>query len=249
VVASGRVAAGGVLPEAAVTVVGLLTAAVGDADYDRPGRAGEWLWLVPHVLAVLGARGRLPGEGEADLAGCASGLSLALARAGSYPAALEVAAAGLERDSGLAADHPAVLMLRFRRASAWRFLGRAADAEAEFRQVLDARLRVQGPDHPSALAARHGLAAAVAAQGRAADAEAEYRHVLDAKTRVLGPDHPDTLTTRHGLAYAVAGQGRAADAEAGYRQVLDARLRVLGPDHPDTLATCNALEQIQQAGP
>ena len=29
--------------------------------------------------------------------------------------------------------------------------GKPADAEAEFRQVLDARLRVLGPDHPDTL--------------------------------------------------------------------------------------------------
>jgi hypothetical protein len=33
----------------------------------------------------------------------------------------------------------------------------AADAEAEFRQVLDARLRVLGPDHLQTLATRRWL--------------------------------------------------------------------------------------------
>jgi hypothetical protein len=34
--------------------------------------------------------------------------------------------------------------------------GKPADAEAEFRQVLDARLRVLGPDHPDTLATAAG---------------------------------------------------------------------------------------------
>jgi hypothetical protein len=49
--------------------------------------------------------------------------------------------------------------------------GRAADAEAEYRQVLDARLRVLGPDHPSTLTTRNNIAAVLAAQDRAADSE------------------------------------------------------------------------------
>ena len=63
-------------------------------------------------------------------------LSMALLWAGSFPAAPEVAQAGLQRGSGLAADHPAVLTLRVYRANAQRSLGRYADAEAEYRQVL-----------------------------------------------------------------------------------------------------------------
>jgi hypothetical protein len=35
--------------------------------------------------------------------------------------------------------------------------GKHADAESEFRQVLDARLRVLGPDHPDTLVARRRL--------------------------------------------------------------------------------------------
>ncbi len=149
VVSSGRVAAGGILPEAALAVARLLAAAVGEVDPQRPDRAGEWLGLVPHVMALLGVRGRLPGGGEEALAECAADLSIALQWAGSYPAALEVAQAGLQRGGGLAADHRAVLSLRVFRAGAQRNLGRYADAEAEFRQVLEAQLRILGPDHPS----------------------------------------------------------------------------------------------------
>ena len=51
--------------------------------------------------------------------------------------------------------------------------GKPADAEAEFRQVLDARLRVLGPDHPDTLTTRHEIARMLADQGKPADAEAE----------------------------------------------------------------------------
>jgi hypothetical protein len=124
----------------------------------RPDRKGEWLGLVPHVRALLTARGRLPGPGERELARCAAQVVVALQFAGSYPAALDVADAATARDSGLAGDDPAVLQLRFRRAVTMLLLGRPAEAEAEFGQVLDARLRVQGPDHPHTLTTRHFVA-------------------------------------------------------------------------------------------
>jgi hypothetical protein len=73
--------------------------------------------------------------------------------------------------------------------------GRAADAEAEYRQVLDIRQRVLGPEHPSTLETRHEIAGMMVEQGRAADAEAEYRQVLDIRQRVLGPEHPSTRLT------------------------------------------------------
>ena len=98
-------------------------------------------------------------------------------------------------------DHPDTLTARHNIARALADQGRPADAEAAFRQVLDARLRVLGPDHPRTLSTRHGIAAVLADQGRPADAEAEFRQVLDARLRVLGPDHPDTLGTANWLKY------------------------------------------------
>ena len=123
-----------------------------------------------------------------------------------------------------------------------------AAAEAEYRDVLAARLRVQGPDHPSTLATRHNIALEMAERGDHAAAEAEYRDVLAAKLRVQGPDHPSTLTTRHQIALEMAARGDHAAAEAEYRDVLAARLRVQGPDDPSTLATrhCIALEMAER---
>jgi Domain of unknown function (DUF4062)/Tetratricopeptide repeat len=240
-----RYRAGNALPESLQAAVRLLSAAAGQLKHDDPGQAAGWLLLVPHLRALLSADAQMPAEAEASLADAAARVSLALVWGGSYVASLAVAESGLTRGHGLAEDHEAVLALRHRRGSALRFLGRYHDAEAEYRQVLDARLRVQRPDHPDTLTTRHNIAAALAAQGKPADAEAEYRQVLDARLRVLGPDHPDTLTTRHEIARMLAVQGRPADAEAEFRQVLDARLRMLGPDHPSTLSTVNWLKYLQ----
>jgi hypothetical protein len=77
--------------------------------------------------------------------------------------------------------------------------GKPSDAEAEFRQVLDARQRVLGPDHPDTLTTRHEIARMLADEGKPAEAEAEFRQVFDVRLRVLGPDHPATLATRSSL--------------------------------------------------
>ena len=58
--------------------------------------------------------------------------------------------------------------------------GDHAGAEAEYRDVLAAELRVLGPDHPDTLATRHQIAREMAARGDHAGAEAEYRDVLAA---------------------------------------------------------------------
>ena len=110
-----------------------------------------------------------------------------------------------------------------------------AEAEAGFRDVLVAWLRVLGPDHPHTLAARHQVALEKAGRGAHAAAEAEYRDILAAQLRAQGPDHPDTLTARHQVAAAMAARGAHAVAEAEYRDILAARLRVQGPDDAKTL--------------
>ena len=129
--------------------------------------------------------------------------------------------------------------------------GQHAAAEAEYRDILAAGLRVLGPDHPHTLATRHCLALEMAARGDHAAAEAEFRDVLAARLRVLGPDHPHTLATRHQIALEMAERGDHAAAEAEFRDVLAARLRVLGPDHPHTLTTRHeiALEMAARGSP
>ena len=51
-------------------------------------------------------------------------------------------------------DHPDILSTRHEIARMIAARGKPADAETEFRQVLDARRRLQGPDHPDTLATR-----------------------------------------------------------------------------------------------
>ena len=142
-------------------------------------------------------------------------------------------------DAVEAAAYAAYMAARFQAGQGFH-----AAAEAEYRDVLAASLRVLGPDHPSTLTARHQIAREMAARGDHTAAEAEYRDMLAASLRVLGPDHPSTLTARHQIAREMAARGDHTAAEAEYRDMLAASLRVLGPDHPSTLTArhCIALE-------
>ena len=148
-------------------------------------------------------------------------------------------AADCPDDAVEAAAYAAQMAARYRAGQGFH-----GQAEAEYRDVLAARLRVLGPDNPSTLTTRYCIAMEMAARGDHAAAEAEYRDVLAAELRVLGPDNPSTLTTRYCIALEMAARGDHAAAEAEYRDVLAAELRVLGPDNPSTLTTryCIALE-------
>ena len=135
-------------------------------------------------------------------------------------------------DAVEAAAYAAYMAARFQAEQGFH-----AAAEAEYRDVLAAPLRVLGPDHPDTLATRHQIAGEMAARGDHAAAEAEYRDVLAARAAGARPRPPGHAGHPARIAEEMAARGDHAAAEAEYRDVLAARLRVLGPDHPSTLAT------------
>ena len=65
--------------------------------------------------------------------------------------------------------------------------GDHAGAEAEYRDILAARLHVQGADHPDTLTTRHEPARMMAKRGHHAGAEAELRDVLAARFACKAP--------------------------------------------------------------
>ena len=66
--------------------------------------------------------------------------------------------------------------------------GRFAAAEAEYRDVLAARLRILGPDHPDTLATRHNIAGEMAARGDHAAAQTQSGMCWP-RSYSAGPDH------------------------------------------------------------
>ncbi|MGI8334590.1 tetratricopeptide repeat protein [Actinomadura scrupuli] len=217
----------------------LVARAVGALHADRAADWPEWRRLYPHAYRLWrSVPGELGTPGLTSLAEASSACAAALTWSGSYRSAADLTELALKAATDrLPADDPAVLELRHRHASAYMFLGRAADAEGEFRGILQDRERVLGPEHPKTLTIRHNLARVIADQDRLADAEEEMRQTYEARLRTLGPDHPDTLATRHEAARVFMAQGRTAEAELEFRSIHEAKVRVLGPEHPDTLVT------------
>lgn len=121
--------------------------------------------------------------------------ALAFTWGGLHTADLELAHYALPYVDQLGGDHKATLLLRFRVASAHYYLGQYELAEGEYRQVLDARIRIIGPDHPNTLTTRHERAVALHRLGQADQARQEFLAVLAAEARVLGPEHPATRAT------------------------------------------------------
>ena len=84
-------------------------------------------------------------------------------------------------------DDPDVLAARHNIAAALLDQGKAAEAEAAFRDLLPLRERVQGPEHPGTLSTRHSIAVTLIDQGNAAEAEAAFRALLPLTARGQGP--------------------------------------------------------------
>ena len=227
------------------TVVALFEAATAGLDPTRPGDWPAWRRLRPHVNAVIDLLADdLDPAVLARLLRVSAVGTEALLGAGRLAAAEKLAQASVAAASFLPDDDPAVLTARGYLARSLVRLGRSADAERIYRELLADRLRVQGEGHIDTLATRHDLAAALGVQGRFSEAEQLYRQLLAADYRLRGPDHRETLAARSNLARMIGMQGRYAEAEALSRQVLDAQRRVLGPDHPDVLASRQNLARL-----
>ena len=122
-------------------------------------------------------------------------------------------------------------------------LGLFAQAEALFRQGIQASKSFKAEQSRETLNTTHDLAWAVLQQGRVSEAEGIERGLLETQRRVLGPGHPDTLATMEELAFTVCneGKGRCTEGIILTQDVLEKQRRILGPDAYYTLVTMNNL--------
>jgi tetratricopeptide (TPR) repeat protein len=239
--AEGPTQAGGI-------AVALLTAAAARLHSEQPGDWPGWVQFVPHLNALYGylAR-RLTDASLAALAEVSVSVSAAFLWAGSYITSQDLAESAIRHAARLGGDHPAVVYLRFQVAAAYRFRGRYAEAEQEFRDILAIELRVFGAEHSSTLRTRYEIARMLAARGQYEEAEREFRDVLAVRQRIQGYDHPNTLTTRSEIARMLALRTQYEQAEREFREVLAVRHRDLGANHPDTLTSRSRVAQMLAA--
>lgn len=123
--------------------------------------------------------------------------------------------------------------------------GRYAEAEAVFRQSLDAENEVFGNDHPRTASVLNTLAVLCNVQGRYTEAEELFNLSLAAYERALGDDHMNTYGIRNNLAELYRHQGRYMEAEALYIRILDAWETAYGPEHVNTATVLNNLAALR----
>ena len=122
--------------------------------------------------------------------------------------------------------------------------GKLDEAEALFRQTLEARRRTLREEHPDTLESMNDLALLLKDQGKLDEAEPLFRETLEARRRTLGEEHPDTLTSVNNLAVLLKILGELDEAEPLLRQALEAQHRILGEKHPNTLQSMNNLASL-----
>jgi tetratricopeptide (TPR) repeat protein len=230
---------------AVTTMVELVAAAAQQADPRSPSDAATWPLLAPHIQVLAASVPKLPTEDMVRFAAAAERTATGLRHGGDYSAALHILTRAREAVGQLAPEHPAVLALRHTYAYVTDDLGRFAEAEAEYRSILDSRIRSLGARDPLTLRTRNHLGFALSRQGRFAEAEAEYRQALQEQIELLGPEDQDTLTTQNNLADVLYALQRYTEAAQHYEKVLQVQLRALGPEHPRTLTTRNSLARYR----
>jgi len=99
--------------------------------------------------------------------------------------------------------------------------GRLTEAEALFRETLEAGRELPPPASLSAVLA--GYADVLRDQGRLAEAEPMYREGLDLCRRLTPNDFERRQWLAAGLALALKGQGRWAETEPFYREPYQRR--------------------------
>ena len=155
---------------------------------------------------------------------------------------------GLSRQSG-GPTSSASLACRLGHAVNLLAIDRAAEAEAEIRQVLTVYEERLGPRHPHTLVCMIDLACALRLQERADLASQLARPAEHSLREVLGDRHPYTLAARSVLAVLLADQGELSEAEEAETQVAEVLTATLGPAHPDTLRSrANLLLTRKQLG-
>jgi len=141
----------------------------------------------------------------------------------------------------LGSEHPDTMLAGQRLADAYLAAGRADDAVAWFRWILDSLADTLGPDHREVIEARRRLGHALAAARQLPAAITVLERAVPQFEQVYGPGQAGTLGVRDELAAAYLAAGQYSDAIEEYRRTLADRERVQGGRHPETMTTRHGL--------
>jgi tetratricopeptide (TPR) repeat protein len=125
--------------------------------------------------------------------------------------------------------------------------GRRHDkAEALYKRVLKATLRLFGREHERTSLALQNLAAVYLAKGNIDEAQKLFKRLVETDAKIFGPDHLQTLNSTDFLAKTYLKQGHVEKAEKLHKKAHEIRKRVLGADDPRTLRSTTNLAMFYQ---
>jgi tetratricopeptide (TPR) repeat protein len=124
--------------------------------------------------------------------------------------------------------------------------GRAAEAEASYRDALACYRRAGASARLEIAYALHSLGDTLSELGRAAEAEQAYRASIRRKARALGARHHEVAASLSNLAALLFENGRRADAIDAAARARAIVRRVLGARHPVRVG-CEALAHALSA--
>ena len=230
------------------TAVNLLATVLDDLSDDQPSDWPNFRMLTPHLQALLAnSASRLNDDALEILVRVAGHTAMAYGQMRSPEFGLELVTSALTHTSQRTEDPmSAVLIARQQLAHLLDQVGRPAEAETIYANVLEVQRRLWPDDDPATLATRRNVAGTIGAQrGRSDQAQAAYQDLLEDERRVFGEDDPSTLTTRLQLATLMSRrEGQWRQAEDALRSLLADMQRVLGSDDRATLVTRHDLAQV-----
>jgi serine/threonine protein kinase/Tfp pilus assembly protein PilF len=147
---------------------------------------------------------------------------------GDWPRAEVLLRAVLRRRERYLDDPVAVATTRTNLADLLLDLGRAGEAESEYRRALATFQRELGTTNPITTLAQAGLGHSLTLQGRFESAEAEIQEALSLRRLIYGVRHPLIAESLRQLGLLRSRQGRLAEAEDLLRQAFEMHASLYG---------------------
>ncbi len=116
-------------------------------------------------------------------------------------------------------------------------MGRAAEAEAALRPLLQAHVAAYGEHHARTLRISNSLGVLLLQQRRFAEAEPVLRQTLSASEELYGAHHTATLNPLSNLAGALRQQGKVEESGPYYRRAYEGFVAAFGETHPRAIQT------------
>ena len=124
--------------------------------------------------------------------------------------------------------------------------GLHAEAEAEHRQVHQARERLLGPNHPDTLNSLKNLAVALDRRGDYAQALQGFEQVAARYRDLYGPDHLETLSAEGNRGHLLTRLSKLDEAEALLQATIARSESALGKEHDLTTALQGRLATVYE---